>query len=158
MSMKRILIPLSAVFLLFSCDKPAEKIQSTLTVSVTEIGSRTATVSVGFEGATPSLVRLTAPLLKEDFPTGEQEQSEFIKTKGAAITLPYSGALKDLFPSNDYLIGAISFDENLDVLAWTTAEFRTEDLGTTTVGDPSGAGTLTGNGLEDKPEEEEGEE
>ena len=146
-SMKRILIPLTAALLLLSCGKPQEEGQPVLDISVTEIGSRTATVNVSCQGPAPSLVRLTDAIRKEDFPTNESTLPDFLKTNGSAVSVPYKSALKDLYPSTDYVVGAISFDKNMDVLVWATYEFRTTDLGTTTVGDPSGAGSLTENKL-----------
>ena len=149
--MKRILIPIAAALLLLSCGKPKEEPKAAINIAVTEIGSRTATVNVTCEGPSPALVRLTDPILKEEFPSSaaEEQMTDFIKTHGSAVSVPYTSALKDLFPGHDYVIGAVSFNGNMELMAWTTMEFRTEDLGTTTVGDPSGAGSLTGNELED---------
>ena len=156
MKMKRILIPFAASALLLSgCQPPQPAESAGIHLEVTEIGTRTATVTVACTGPAPSLVRLTGAIPAEEFPTGETAQPDFIKTNGSAVTVPYSGALKDLIPAMDYVIGAISFDQNMDVLTWDTFSFRTEDLGTDTIGDPSGAGTLTENQLEDQPEEEE---
>lgn len=157
MYMKRILILLAAPLLLLACGKPKEDPKPEIQIAVTEIGSRNATVTVKTAGPAPALVRLTDAILKEEFPSDESTLPDFLKTNGSAVSVPYTSALKDLFPSTAYVIGAISFDGNMDVLTWNTVEFRTEDLGTSTIGDPSDAGTVTENELEDKPQDEGGE-
>ena len=150
--MKRFLMLFFASALLLSCGKPAEAPKPAILLSVMDVGSRSATVAVSCEGPDVALLRLTEAVRKEEWPAGMDAEAtiNYLKTKGSAVTLPYKSALKELFPSTDYVIGAISFDGNMDLLTWTTVEFKTEDLGTSTVGDPSGAGSLSGNELEDK--------
>ena len=154
--MKKLLILLALAALLpLSCKKTPrqEEEPASIQIEVTDIATRNVTLSISCKGPAPALVRITDPVLKAEFLEAvgtlqsESAVTAYIKTEGWAIAVPYTNAVTDLFPSQDYVIGAISFDGNMDILDWEVCEFRTADLGSATVGDPSGAGSLTDNQL-----------
>ena len=146
--MKRTLTIISclAALLLASCKEKAETPRAEISIEIVDVSVQNATLKVSCKGPNPALVRITDAIPKADF----VEDPEFVKTNGFGISVPYSNAIKDLSPSTDYVVGAISFDSDMDMLTWGFAEFRTADLGSATVGDASGAGSLTNNELEDK--------
>lgn len=157
--MKKLMILLAAAALLpLSCKEKTgpDRDPASIQIEVTDISTRNASVNISFKGPEPTLVRLTDPVLKADYleavGSGQAESAviNYIKTTGYAVNVPYTNAMTDLFPSQDYVIGAISFDGNLDMQDWKICEFRTADLGSATVGDPSGAGSLTDNQLTQK--------
>ena len=154
--MKKLLILFVATALLpLSCkEKPGpDQGPASIRIEVTDISTRNASLNISCTGPAPALVRMTDPVLKADYleavGSGQDESVviKYIKTTGYAVSVPFTGAMTDLFPSQDYVIGAISFDGNLDMSDWKIFEFRTAELGSATVGDPSGAGSLTDNQL-----------
>ena len=154
--MKKLMILLAAAALLpLSCkEKPGpDQGPASILIEVSDISTRNASVSISCTGPAPTLVRMTDPVLKADYleavGIGQDENTviKYIKTTGYAVSVPFTSAMTDLYPSQDYVIGAISFDGNLDMQDWKIYEFRTADLGSATVGDPSGAGSLTDNQL-----------
>ena len=145
-----------AALLPLSCKKEQKGEKASIQIEVSDISTLNAVVNLNCKGPKPALVRITQAVSLEEFigEVGSLENEEgivnYVKTNGFAISLPYSNAVKDLSPSTDYIVGAVSFDSNMDLLSWAVKEFRTEDLGSSTVGDASGAGSLGDNELEDK--------
>ena len=145
-----------AALLPLSCKKEQKGDKASIQMEVSEISTLNAVLNLSCKGPKPALVRITQAVPREEFieELGSLENEDgiinYVKTNGFAVSLPYSNAVKDLSPSTDYVIGAVSFDSKMDLLSWAVVEFRTEELGSSTVGDASGAGSLDDNELEDK--------
>ena len=147
--------------LLVACEKGTAPEKSDIEITVSEISTQNATVSVTTSGPAAFLVRMTNAVPKKEFLSKVESMDNetriiaYINKYGSAITVPYTSAIKELNPEENYVIGVLSYDSNLNPLAWKLAEFTTTKIGDTVVGDSSGAGSVTDNELEDKPKNEE---
>ena len=161
--MKRKLIQIICAMLplAVACEKGEEPEKSGIEITVSEISTQNATVSVSTSGPAAYLVRMTNAVPKEEFLAKVESMDNetriiaYINKYSSAITIPYTSAIKELNPETDYVIGVLSYDTDLNPLAWKLAEFTTSKVGDTLVGDSSGAGSVTDNELEDKPKTEE---
>lgn len=156
--MKKILITImsvAAMLLAGSCQKPSGSTQTTtLKIEFSDIATQTLTVSVTFEGDEPALVRMIpATRLDEVMQSVKDIKDEaaakaYLTKNGLATVLPYKAVTKDLTPDTEYVVGAVAFNDNMDPIAVAMETFRTQVFGSTTVGDASGAGSVTSNELE----------
>ena len=160
MKRKLIQIIFAMLPLVAACEKGEEPEKYGIEIAVSEISAQNATVSVSTTGPAAFLVRMTA-VSKEDFLSkvesmdNETKIIAYINKYGSAITVPYTSAIKGLNPETDYIVGVLSYDADLNPLAWKVFEFTTAKIGDTLVGDSSGAGSVTDNVLEDKPKTED---
>ena len=142
-----------------ACKKNDTPEKAVVSIAVSGVSTQNANLSVTTEGPTPYLVRMTAPVLKEEFLSKVETMYNdtrivaYANKYGFAIVVPYTTIVKDLDPDSDYVIAAISYDKNLDAMAWKVVEFKTTQVGSVVVGDASGAGSVTENELEKKPNE-----
>lgn len=162
MKSKLIRIIFAMLPLVAACEKGEEPEKYGIEITVSEISTLNATVSVSTTGPAAYLVRMTKAVPKDEFLSkvetmdNETKIIAYInKYYDSAITVPYTSAIKGLNPETDYVIGALSYDADLNPLAWTITGFTTAKVGDTLVGDSSGAGSVTDNVLEDKPKTEE---
>ena len=159
---KTLILIMCAVLPMFvACKKNEAPEKAIIEVAVSEVSTQNANVSVTTKGPQPFLVRMTAPVLKEEFlskvesMTNDSRIISYANKYGTAIIVPFTTIVKDLNPDQDYVIAVISYNENLDALAWDVVEFTTAPVGSVVVGDASGAGSVTENELEKKPVENE---
>lgn len=161
MKRKLIQIIFAMLPLVAACEKGEEPEKYGIEITVSEISTQNVTVSVSTTGPAAYLVRMTKPVPKDEFLSkvesmdNETKVIAYINKYSSAITVPYTSAIKELSPEVDYVIGVLSYDSDLNPLAWKLAEFTTAKLGDTLVGDSSGAGSVTDNVLEDKPKTED---
>lgn len=155
---KTLILIVCAVQMMFmACQKNETAVKASIDVAVSEVSTQNANVSVTTEGPKPYLVRMTSPVLKEEFlskveaMTNETKIVAYANKYGVAVNVPYTSIVKDLNPDQDYVIAVISYNENLDAMAWDVVEFTTTPVGSVVVGDASGAGSVTENELEKKP-------
>lgn len=147
--------------MLVACEPIADTEKSDVEITVSDISTQNVTASVSTSGPAAFLVRMTNAVPKEEFLSkvesmeNETKIIAYINKYGSAITVPYTSALKGLNPETDYVIGVLSYDADLNPLAWKVIEFTTSKVGDTLVGDSSGAGSVTDNVLEDKPKNED---
>ena len=160
--MKRRLIQIICAMLplVTACEKGEEPEKSGIEIAVSEISDQNAIVSVSTTGPEAFLVRMVAVSKDEFLSKVESMDNEtkiiaYINKYGSAITVPYTSAVKGLKPETDYIVGVLSYDADLNPIAWKLVEFTTAKIGDTLVGDSSGAGSVTDNELEDKPKTEE---
>lgn len=156
-----ILIMCAALQMFVACQKNEAPKKASIEIAVSEVSTQNANVSVTTQGPKPYLVRMTAAVLKDEFlskvetMTNDSKIIAYANKYGSAIVVPYTTIVKDLNPDQDYVIAVISYNENLDALAWDVVEFKTAPVGSVVVGDASGAGSVTENELEKKPVENE---
>ena len=154
-----ILIICAALPMLVACKKSETPEKAAIHIAVSEVSTQNANLSVTTQGPKPYLVRMTAPVLKEEFLSkvetmyNDARIISYANKYGFAITVPYTTIVKDLNPDSDYVVAAISYNDNLDAMAWNVVEFKTTQVGSVIVGDASGAGSITENELEKKPNE-----
>lgn len=157
MKSKLILIICAMLPLLAACEKGAAPEKHDVEITVSEISTQNATATVTTSGPAAFLVRMTNAVPKDEFLSkvesldNETKIIAYINKYGSAITVPYTSAIKELNPETDYVIGVLSYDADLNPLAWKLAEFTTAKVGDTVVGDSSSAGSVTDNELKDKP-------
>ena len=155
---KTLILIISAVLPMFAaCTKSADPEKAAIVITASEVSTQNASISVTTKGPQPYLVRMTSPVPKEEFLSKVEAMTNstriiaYANKYGSAINVPYNTIVKDLNPDQEYVIAVISYNTNLDALAWNVVEFTTAPVGSVVVGDASGAGSVTENELEKKP-------
>ena len=154
------LITLCCLLLAFSSCKKSSgpKLSTDFSIEITDITAVNARLAIDAIGDNPSLIRYMAPIPEDHVKsevnmTNESAMKSFISKNGSAIQLPYSAILQDLAPETTYVVGVIAIDAQMNIYSYKTASFTMKDLASqfeNTLGNPSNAGDLTENTLQDK--------
>lgn len=127
---------------------------SGLRIAISDVKAQTFLLSVSSQSKQePALVRMIEAIPLEVIlkDVKSLENTEMLKTyltrNGKAVNLPFETLVKDLSPKTEYVVGAVAFNDAMDVISFAVETVTTKAFGETTVGDPSGAGSLVINNL-----------
>lgn len=148
--MKRFLILTSALALIVgtiastSCTKPKEE-ATAVKVEVTDITATTATVNISVSGKAAQMVRAIKPVSVDAIGINVEDLaavSSYVGSNGTAVGIPYSSVETGLEAASDYVVAAVAFDENFQVVSTAVQVFSTQ-LPDNAAGDVAGAGEIT---------------